>query len=831
MAFAPEMQEIVVDVSVLALFVFLFSVMSIARQDNRLRCWTAGWLFVVAHFAVEIWLPARHTWQVFQECISVDALALAGTCFVYSATIYRSKGRFPRWWALLLIALTLASLDLAISGSAVSWILASVVEMRQTLAIVLIVRGCRNRLKFAAASCLVCLATGAWMLAGIEHGRPEIVIYALLGEIYFVSAIDFLSNGWHNSPALKAMIGGFVAWGAVFPVGYLLSVLWPHLAIDREVWNVPKFCVAVGMILVVTDEDTRAVRALGEDYRLLFDENPEPFWITEVATLRFLAVNQAALDLHGYTREEFLKMSLVDVLHPDMRDLAISYVRSPAVTPQHRASRHFRKDGTSFPLDVTAQEIVFQGKRCRFVMALDVTEREQLQQQLDHQAGHDRLTGLPNRMLLPDLLAKAVKHAVDSKEKLAVLSLDMDRFKRVNEVYGLRIGDECIERLAGLFASRMRSMDVIARTGGDEFTIVVTGLKSKVTAEQAVHDLMEALAQPLIVQGYKIDLPMSIGVAVGPEDGVDALALWRGAELARAEAKASGGSTAAWFSTELRKAAEEQVELEAYLRTRMDEGGLHLAYQPIYGLDGTVRSMEALLRLNHPDFGEVSPVKLIPIAEAAGLIIPLGEWVIEEACRQLLIWKSQGVPLVPVAVNVSGLQIVHVDFASRYMATLERYAIDPRLMNIEVTETVAMRNVADVTEQMKALSVRGIEFSIDDFGTGHSSLARLRHLGASILKIDKSFMTPGCTENAHTIVQAIITMAHTLGHQVVAEGVESEHQMACLRELHCDLFQGYLLSRPVSPDQIPALLGTIHPAFEAKPVPSESLRLVERAHA
>lgn len=825
------MQEILADAAIVGLFVFLFAAMSSRRGDVRLRLWTAGWLSILAHFLAELWQPAGHSWHVVQASISMDALAVAGTCFVFSATIHQSEGWLITHMGMALAVLTLITLGLAVDGTTPAWVLAGLVAARQADAIFLALQARKERVLFTSLAVLLCLATAAWMLTGVLHGQPGSVIYALLGEIYFIAAIDFYANGWYQSAALKTMIGGFAAWGAVFPLAYWTARLWPHFDIDREVWNLPKFCVAVGMILVVIEEDARAARALGEDYLLLFNGNPEPLWITEVATLRFLAANQAALDVHGYTREEFLKLKLPDVLSPEERKAAAASVRSHQAGSHHRASHHVRKNGSKFPMDITAQDILFQGKRSRFVMALDVTEREELQQQLDHQAGHDRLTGLPNRMLLPDLLARAVKHAIDAKEKLAVLSLDMDRFKRVNDVYGLRIGDQCIERLAGLFASRMRSMDVIARTGGDEFTIVVTGLKSTLTAEQAVHDLMEALAQPLIVQGYKIDIPVSIGVAVGPDDAVDALALWRGAEQARLEAKASGGSRAEWFSADLRKATEEQVKLEAYMRTRRDEGGLHLDYQPIYGLDGTVRSVEALLRLNHPDFGVVPPTKLIPIAEAAGLIIPLGEWVIEEACRQLLIWKSQHVPLVPVAVNVSGLQIVHVDFARRFMATLERYAIDPRLLHIEVTETAAMHNVADVTEQMKALSAKGIEFSIDDFGTGHSSLARLSQLGASILKIDKSFVTPGCAENAQTIMQAIITMAHTLGHKVVAEGVETAQQMACLRELNCDLFQGYLLSRPVSPDQIPALLRTVHPAFEGQPILGESLRLVARVSA
>jgi diguanylate cyclase (GGDEF)-like protein/PAS domain S-box-containing protein len=831
MRFAGEMQEILVDVTVLSFFVFLFLVLNWKRHDDRLRCWIAGWSCIVVHFAAILFDPVTAMWQNVQGCLSVDALAIAGLFFAI-ATMISSEGRRSALRSILPLAvITLLCLNGAIVGEHDLWELIALVTIRQGAAIVLSWRPRRGRNGLEMGISAICVASGLWMVVGILNGHQDVVVSALLGEIYLVVAIDFWANGWERTLAMKIMTVGLTAWGAVFPVGYITATLWPHFAIDREVWNVPKFCVAVGMILVLIEEDTRAARALGEDYQLLFEANPEPFWITEIATLRFLAVNQAALDLHGYTREEFLRLSLRDVLSPDQHPSAISSVRSAVPTSQHRAVRHLCKGGATVAVDVSAQSISFQGKRCRFVMALDVTEREELQQQLDHQAGHDLLTGLPNRMLLPDLLVNAAEHAVRLGEKIAVLSLDIDRFKRVNDVYGLRIGDECIERVAALFTSRMRSMDIVARTGGDEFTIVVTGLKSKVTAEQAVHDLMEACAEPLVVQGYKIELPVSIGVAVGPDDAVDSLALWRGAEQARGEAKSAGGRRAEWLSAELRNAAEEQAELESYLRTRMDEGGLHLAYQPIYGEDGMVSSMEALLRLDHPEIGVVSPAKLIPIAEAAGLIIPLGEWVIEEACRQLLIWKSQGMTLAPVAVNVSGLQIVHVDFARRLMSTLERYAIDPRLMHIEITESAAMRNVADVTEQMKALSARGIEFSIDDFGTGHSSLARLSQLGASILKIDRSFMTTSCRDDAHTIVQAIITMAHTLGHKVVVEGVEAEAQLACLRGLNCDLFQGFLLSRPVSPDRIPALMGVIHPAFEGESAARENLRIVARASA
>jgi diguanylate cyclase (GGDEF)-like protein/PAS domain S-box-containing protein len=824
------MQEILVNISILSLFVFLFFAMSQGRRDLRLHLWTAGWLWIVAHFVVELWQPSGASAQIVQSCLSIDALALAGTCFIYSAALQRSPGGIVRKMAGVLILFTILSLNLAISGHSPAWLLALVVVARQSLAVALVFTARQHRPQFVRASIAVCIPLGAWMLNGILHNQPEIVIYALLCEIYWIAAIDFFANGWCNSTALKTMIGGFVAWGAVFPVAYWLSQLFPHFEVDREVWNVPKFFVAVGMILVVIEEDTRAARRLGDDYQLLFNHNPEPFWITEIATLKFLAVNQAALDLHGYTRDEFLSLQVTDIVHSDFHAVVLTDIESSETKP-HCASRHVRKDGSRFPMDISAQDIFFQGKRCRFIMAIDTTEREVLQEQLDYQARHDRLTGLPNRTSLPDLLANAWRRAAASGEKIAVLSLDIDRFKRINEMYGHRVGDACIQRVSQILSTRMRSMDIIARTGGDEFAIVMTGLKSAISAEQAVRDLTEAFDEPLLLEGYKIQLPINIGVALGPEEGVDGMALWRGAESARTQVEAAGPGRAFWFSSELRKAAEEQVEIETYLLTRMNEGGLRLVYQPIFGANGALHSMEALLRLHHPEIGVISPAKLIPLAEAAGLIVPLGEWVIEQACRQLLIWRSQGVPLAPVAVNVSGLHVMRVDFAGRLMAMLERYSINPRLIHIEVTESVAMRNLENVTEQMAALSTRGIEFSIDDFGTGHSSLARLSQLGASTLKIDRSFMQPTCTENKHSIVQAIITMAHSLRHRVVAEGVETAEQLACLRALGCDLFQGYLLSRPVAPDQIPTLIGSVHPAFLVRPQSNETLHLVESAIA
>ncbi len=822
-------QEILVHVAVLSLFVFLFLAMARGRHDDRLRCWVAGWISIVLHFAVDLWQPGTQVWQSVQSCLSVDALALAALCFVVSTMVQQEGRRNGRQLFVLLGVTTLFCLNVAITGEHDVWELVAAVAVRQGTAMALAARMRRSRAVAAAVVGAVCVATGVWMTYGILHGHMEVVVAAVLGEMYVVTAIDFYVNGWKRTVAIKTMIAGLTAWGAVFPVSYLLNQYWPHLSINPEVWNVPKFCVAVGMILAVMEEDNRVAEARNEDYRLLFNSNPQALWILETAALRFLAVNETALELHGYRREEFLNLTLLDVVHADLHQDVLEHVQTTKLS-SHMSSRHTRKDGSILPLDVTAYDIVFEGKPCRFVMAVDATQREALALELNHKTNFDELTELPNRKTFPDLLARAAHHALTTGEKFAVISLDFDRFKRVNEMYGLRAGDEFIQRVAEILTVRMRSMDIVARTAGDEFTIVLTGLKSKESAEQTVNELLDVFSEPLLVQGYRIQRPVCIGVSLGPDNREDPNALWRGAESARNQAKAAGGGIAVWLSEELDRAAREQVEIERYIRSNLDDGGFHLLYQPLYGMDGRVHSLEALMRLKHPTLGMVSPVRVIPIAEESGLILQLGQWAIEEVCRQLLVWRSQGVSLVPVAVNVSGLQIMHMDFARRLMATLNRYEIEPRLMRIEVTESVAMRNVTDVSDQMAALAAMGIAFSIDDFGTGHSSLARLSELGTSELKIDRSFLAPTSHGNAQSIVQAIITMAHALGHTVVAEGVETAEQVTSLRDLHCDLLQGFLLSRPAPPEQIPALLAAPNAALAPAEEPAaERLRLVARS--
>lgn len=811
------MQAIIVNIVVLCLLVFLFGVVFWARPDDRLRCWIAGWLCVLAHFAASTFNPTSALWVSVRDGISIDALALAGIFLAVSTTILTERRIAGIRLGLLLSSATLIYLGAAVFGLKSVWLLSFLILTRQGCAVLMASMVRPDRRSVARSLIPVCLCSGAWMLYSAANDRPEIAISAVLAEIYLVTAIEFWNNGWPRTMALRTIVGGLTAWAAVFPVSVLVRHFWGQVSVSPEIWNAPEFCVAFGMILMVLEEDTRAARSLTEEYRLLFEANPHPLWVIESATQRFLRVNQAALEAHGYTREEFLNLNLCDILEP-----GAAVQTSGDIDCSHpvrkRFSRHVRKDGSILPLDITPHNIVFQGKPCRFVLGIDVTERDELERQLVRQAQHDALTGLPNRNLFQEKWAEAARKSIKAKDKLAILCLDIHRFKRINDIYGVQVGDECLKRVAAILLSRAHPLNIVARTGDEEFSMALAGIKSAASVEQAASELREILAEPLLIGDYRVQLTFSMGLAVCPDDGTDAIALWRGAESALRMAQAAGGAQTVWLSPELNRIAENQIELEAFMRTQLEEGGFHLAYQPFYSFDGSVLGLEALLRLDHPTRGAVSPAEFIPIAEETGLIVPLGQWVIEEVCRQLNAWKDEGMRLVPISVNVSGMQLMRIDFPARVMDTLKLYSIDPQWIHLEVTETVAMRNLAEVSERMANLTSRRISFSIDDFGTGHSSLGRLHQLPISVLKIDQSFIAQLSAQNGtYSIVQAIISMAHALGHRLVAEGVETSSQLARLRELQCDLLQGFLLSRPVGPERIPELVATRHEAFSNLP--------------
>lgn len=817
------MQAAVINVAFGTVLVFLFgTVARVRRPDDRARCWFAGWLSMLVSFVAQLaGLYVAGVEKTVLTAIEVELIAVAGIFWVVSAAIPIRGRRFGIALWFVLAVPTVLCLTLAMADVQSRWPLLAAVAVRQGPLVVTSARTRRLRPRFGTFLMTICAANAALMFYCILHGQAGLVVPAILSEVYMAAGADVWNRktGW--TIGMRVTSVGLLLCAVVFPLAAVFHRIWPLIATDSEMWNPPRSIIAVGMMLLVFEEEVTAARSLGRDYRLLFDNNPNPLWIFEVETSRFLAVNDAAAALHGYTKEEFLQLRLPDILHPDVRESAIRETKSPKPV-SNRASRHIRKDGTEFPVDISAHSVTFRRKSCRFVLGLDVTNRDQLERRLEYHLDHDVLTGLENRRSFEKHLASAVARGVKTGKKLAILCVDICHFKRLNDVYGPRIGDQCVQYVASVLSARVRAIDFVARTGDDEFAIVLNGLRDLTPAEEMTGFIAEHFKSPVLIGQFDIPITFSMGLAVCPEDGTDAMTLWHLAESALRRSQARGGGEAIWLSPELRADAEKRLEIAASLAKMMEEDRFHLVYQPLYAEDGMMRGLEVLLRLDHPRYGAIPPPMVIEIAEETGLIEQLGQWVFDRACRQLWTWMDEGVRLVPLAINVSPMQLMRKGFAERLAETLDHYSVSPQWIHLEITETAAMNNLHEVSGEMSVLSALGARFSIDDFGTGHSSLGRLHQLPISILKIDRSFIENvalGDAERDGTpcpIVQAIVSMAHALGLKVVAEGVETEGQLRCLRNLKCDLYQGFLLSRPVEPQQVPELISQRHPAFGAE---------------
>lgn len=804
------MDQIITNIVSLGLLVFLFAAILRRAPDDRLRCWIAGWICVLIHIALKLWTPDAAFWRIVSVCAGLDGLALAAIFFRVSTMIVRDGRKAGVHFGTALAFVTLLCLTVSLTHPSPT-LLAVLVIGQQGVMVALAMHSRINRQAELAIVIPACLLSLTWMLYAIAHGQDEVVIVALLGEMFIVAGANFWFAGWSRSLGLVTTCTGLVVFGVMFAGVLATQQMWPKSSVATEVFGISSFCAAVGMILVVFEDDVRALRQMTTEHQLIFDTNPHPLWILDCETLEFMSVNESACAKHGYTREEFAKLRLPDLLEESMVPEAIKQISFERPNP-NRASRHVRKDGTVMEMDITAHSIVFRGRPGRFVLGIDVSEREELQRQVLHHSLHDTLTGLPNRSLFEEQLQRAVTRAFESKEKVAVLCFNLDRFKRINDTYGTGVGDECLKRVAGIIVGNAGAMDVAARVGGDRFVLVLTGLRSGLPVEHVLSEVMEAFSEPVAVGETKVRLSISAGLALYPDDGDKIGPLWRSAESALARAREAGGGQVMWSNPELRVEAENQGELEAFMRSQLEAHGFYLAYQPIFAMDGRVESMEALLRLDHPVLGPISPARFIPVAEETGMIVPIGEWVIEEVCRQVSAWREERVRLVPIAVNVSGLQLARGGFAERLVGIMSRHRIDPGQIDLEITESTDMLNVKEVIRQMALLSEIGIRFSIDDFGTGHSTLSRLDKLPLRILKVDRTFIERLCAiEGTRSIVQATISMAKALDMRVVAEGVEFEEQLDVLMSMGCDYLQGFLLSRPIPPVAVPRILESSHP--------------------
>lgn len=438
----------------------------------------------------------------------------------------------------------------------------------------------------------------------------------------------------------------------------------------------------------------------------------------------------------------------------------------------------------------------------------DVTERNLAQRQLLRLAHHDILTGLPNRILLHDRLQQAKALAHRMQNRFALLFLDMDRFKIINDTLGHAVGDELLRMIAQRLKGCFRETDTVARIGGDEFVVLMLNVTSRDDVAMLCDKLMQELSQPFLIRSHELFVTTSGGVCMYPDDEEETEALMQKADIAMYHAKSQGRNNVRFYDAGMDQNASRRFTIANSMRRALDRGEFRLYYQPKLDVSSDrIIATEALVRWEHPELGLLSPTEFIQLAEENGLIVELGEWVLREACRQNMQWQQEGVLGLRVAVNLSGYQLQHSKIVDTVQSTLRETGMPGELLELEITESVIMQNLEYAVEVLNEISSLGVHISIDDFGTGYSSLSNLKRFNVNTLKIDKSFVRD--VENSTTdaaIASAIIAMGNSLNLKIIAEGVETEHQMSFLRDNNCDQVQGFLISRPLPPDKALVLL-------------------------
>ncbi|HVN44424.1 MAG TPA: EAL domain-containing protein [Steroidobacteraceae bacterium] len=543
----------------------------------------------------------------------------------------------------------------------------------------------------------------------------------------------------------------------------------------------------------------------------VFEQWPTTALAVDPVTLRWVSGNPASLRNLGYTLDELRALKFEDVFSlegVDGRGLIARLQEATSRTPLEM--RQCCADGSERNVEATGHRIEVNGRQLLAVTVHDVTIRRKVEtqllekhQQLDHLAHHDHLTGLPNRLYLAAHLPDAIEEAKGKGTVLAVLFLDLDRFKHVNDSRGHETGDKLLKTVAQRVRSTMRADDLVVRMGGDEFVVVMRGIKSTEQVNDAAARINRALSAPMVVDGRTLVTTVSIGVSLYPYDGADMGELLRHSDTAMYQAKDRGRNNYQLFSQSMDKRLKERIAIESSLRTALQSRQLDVHYQPIVDIESQrVIALEALLRWKHPAHGYVRPERFVSIAEEAGLIVPIGDFVLQRAIEDMARWRGTQGRLVPVAINVSAVQLQRSNLAEQIARLTKEHGLEPSMLQIELTESAVFeRREARAREASQdavaKLRELGVHIAIDDFGTGYSSLSYLKRWRVDTLKIDRSFVRDLVTDLSDlAIVSAIIAMARHLHIQVVAEGIEGWQQLEKLRQLGCAYAQGYLFARP-----------------------------------
>ena len=518
---------------------------------------------------------------------------------------------------------------------------------------------------------------------------------------------------------------------------------------------------------------------------------------------RILSINPATTQMTGYETFELVGQTVFGLIDLDAGNPPESFQDNLAL----RGSWHgeldvTRKNGDSFPAGTRVNRVddPQSGMPAHYVWILvDITERKQTEERMRHIAQHDALTGLPNRMALLMRLAQILPEARRHEWKVAMMFLDLDRFKIINDTLGHQVGDELLREVACRLSAVIRETDFVARLGGDEFVIILPGINSPADAAVVASKAIVALSRAIEANGHELHTSPSIGISLFPDDGPDGDTILKNADTAMYHAKAAGRNNFQFFADEMNLISSERLNIEHKLRHAIDRNEFALCFQPQFRAGDSVPSgVEALLRWHHPNEGMIAPTRFIPIAEETGIIVEIGEWVLTNACREMKRWIDAGLRPMRVAVNVSARQLRRRDFAETVATALTTSGLPAKLLELEITESSVMENPQEAILILERLGRMGVTLAIDDFGTGYSSLGYLKLFPIDHLKIDRSFVADIETDlNDRAIAFGTIALAHSLGLKVIAEGVETEDQLELLRTNGCDEVQGYLLSQPL----------------------------------
>ena len=536
-------------------------------------------------------------------------------------------------------------------------------------------------------------------------------------------------------------------------------------------------------------------------FRLLFDSNPVPMIVCAQDGERILGVNDAAIEHYGYSRGDFERLTIRSL---QAFDSELPWLGRSSDEQAARTWKHVRADGTLIDLAIYSRQLLYNEQPAILLALMDITERKRAEARLAFMAQHDGLTGLPNRNLLRQQMDDLLLHTRRSSEKVAVLVLGLDNFKAVNDTLGHGVGDKLLRGVAKRLRSTLREEDALARLNSDEFAIVQSGVTRPEEAVLLARRLLEAIADPYLLDGHSVVVGASIGIAMSPGDGDESERLLKNADMALSRAKNDFRGTFSFFEAEMDARAQVRRKIELDLRDAIQNEQLQPHYQPLVDLStGRITGFEALVRWPHPERGMISPGEFIPVAEETGLINPLGGLMLRRACMDAALWPDD----VRVAVNLSPLQFRTGNLLALVMDALKHSGLPARRLELEITETLLLEKSSQVLATLHALRALGVRISMDDFGTGYSSLSYLRSFPFDKIKIDQSFVRDlGSNREAQAIVRSIISLGMGLGVTITAEGVETEAELSCLRTEGCHEGQGFLFSRARPNAEIVGLL-------------------------